>query len=373
MPKAATRGRASLASLLCAIAIWIGGAIIMPATAATIAYIGNADSGDISIVELKSDGTLIPLGNVIVPGVSKSAPSLPLAVSPDHAHLYAAIRVEPYSVATYTIDPATGGLSLAGTGPLPDSMAYIATDRTGRYLLSASYGGSKVAVNPIGADGVVGPAQQIEASSPNAHAVLTDATNRFVLVTSLGGSLIHQLKLDASTGKLGANDPPTAAIPAGGGPRHLVFSPDARFVYVLGELDATIHVLPWDADTGTLGAAIQSIRTAPPDFSGKLWSADIHLTPDGRFLYSTERGSSTLAAFHVDIASGLLTALGTTPTETQPRGFAVDPSGRYLLAVGQLSHRMSSYAIDQATGALNKVTDIAVGQNPNWVEIIALP
>ncbi len=344
----------------------------MSAHAATIAYIGNADSGDISVVALQPDGGLALIDTTPVPGLTKPAPSLPLATSPDRTRLYAAVRVEPFAAVSFAID-ATGRLSLIGSGPLADSMAYIAPDRTGNYLLGASYGDSKFAVNPIGADGIVGAPQQVEPSAPNAHAIITDPTNRFVLVTSLGGGLIHQLKLDPATGRLTPNDPATAPIPAGSGPRHLVFSPDARFVYVLGELDAKIHVLPWDAQSGTLGAVIQSIPTAPAGFTGKLWSADIHLTPNGRFLYSTERGSNTLAAFSVDAATGRLTALGTTPTETQPRGFAIDPTGRYLLAVGQLSNRMTSYAIDQATGALTAVANLPVGQNPNWVEIISLP
>lgn len=345
----------------------------MSAPAVTFVYVGNSGSGDISVIELKSDGTLAPAGTTPVPGITGPVPSLPLAVSPDRSILYAAVRVEPFAVVTFSIAPATGRLTFIGSAPHADSMAYIATNRTGRYLFGASYGGSKFSVNPIGSDGVAGAPQQVEATQPNAHAIVADPTDRYVLVTSLGGNLVHQLMLDPATGQLTPNTPPTATIPAASGPRHLVFSPDQRFVYVLGELDATIHVLPWDATNGTLGAVLQSIETAPPEFTDKRWSADIHLSPDGRFLYSSERGSSTLAAFRVDATTGRLTAIGTIPTETQPRGFAIDPSGRYLLAVGQLSNRMTSYAIDPATGALTPVAGIDVGKNPNWVEIIDLP
>jgi len=339
----------------------------------TFAYVGNADSGDITVLELRADGSLATLDTTPVPGIDKPASSLPLAVSPDRSRLYAAVRVEPFAAVSFSIAPSTGRLSLIGSAALADSMAYIATDRSGRSLFGASYGGSKFSVSPIGTDGVVGPPQQVEATGPNAHAILADPTNRFVLATSLGGGLVHQLTIDASTGRLSPNNPPTAAIPAGSRPRHLVFSPDQRFVYVLGELDTTIHVLPWDAEAGTLGAPIQSVSALPAGFTGKPWSADIHGTPDGRYLYASERTSSTLAAFRIDIPTGRLTLIGTVPTETQPRGFAIDPSSRYLLAAGQLSNRLTCYAIDQQTGALTKVADTAVGQNPNWIEIVSLP
>jgi len=345
----------------------------MSAESRTLAYVGNADSADISRVELATDGRLALLDTTPVPGLTTPGASLPLALSPDRSHLYAAVRVEPYAALTFAIDLATGRLTLAGSAPLPDSMAYISTDRTGRYLFGASYGGSRIAVNAVAADGIAGPALQVEDTAPKAHAIVADPSGRYVLSASLGGNLVEQWRLDPTTGRLTRNDSATAAIPAGSGPRHLVFSPDARFVYVLGELDAAIHVLPWDPASGTLGHPLQSIAAVPASFAGQPWAADIHLTPDGRFLYASERGSSTLAAFRVDAATGRLTSIGSTPTETQPRGFAISPSGRYLLAVGQLSNRMTSYAIDQATGALTPVANLAVGKNPNWIELITLP
>jgi len=339
----------------------------------TIAYVGNADSQDISVIELKPDGSLALLETTRVPGPSTPGPSLPLAISPDRQRLIAGIRSEPFAAVTFDIDRQTGRLELVGSGPLFDSMAYLSIDHTGRYLLSASYGGSRVAVNQIGTDGIVAPAQQVIATAPKAHAIIVDAINRYVLHTSLGGDLVHQQRFDAATGRLTPNTPPAAPVAADSGPRHLVLSPDARFVYVLGELDATVHVLPWDAAAGTLGEAVQVTSAVPAGFDGEPWAADIHVTPDGRFLYATERASSTIAAFHIDAATGHLTPLGSVPTETQPRGFNIDPASRYLLVAGQLSDRMTSYAIDQTTGMLTKVAELPVGRNPNWVEIIALP
>jgi 6-phosphogluconolactonase len=345
-------------------------ACMSTANAATFVYVGNADSQDISVLELKSNGELTPVETAAVPGPAKPGSSLPLAVSPDRKRLYAGLRNEPYSVVTFAIDGRTGKLKSAGAGPLADSMAYIATDRRGKFLLSASYGGNKVAVNRIGADGVVQAAQQIVPTAPNAHCIVTDPSNRYVLHTSLGGDLVYQEKFDASTGKLTPNDPPSVSVKAKAGPRHLVFAPRGKFVYLVDELDASIYVFPWDGKTGTLGKEVQVVTALPRGFEGKPWAADIHLSPDGRFLYASERTTSTLAAFSVDSRTGLLTPIDSFSTEKQPRGFNIDPTGRYLLAVGQLSNSMTSYAIDKATGRLVKLKEYPVGKNPNWVEIV---
>jgi 6-phosphogluconolactonase len=351
----------------------LAGLAMSSAGAATYVYVGNADSQDINVLELKANGDLTPLETVAVPGPAKPGGSLPLVISPEKHRLYAGLRNEPYTAVTFDIDAATGRLKLVGPGPLPDSMAYLSIDRTGRFLLSASYGGNRVAVSAIGPNGVLAPAEQIVPTEPNAHCIIFDPTNRYVLHTSLGGDVIYQEKFDAKTGRLTPNVPPTVSVKAKGGPRHLVFAPDQKFVYLVDELDAAIYVFPWDADTGTLKKEIQVTTALPKGFDGKPWAADIHLTPDGRFLYASERTSNTLAAFRVDTTTGMLTSIGSFDTEKQPRGFNIDPTGRYLLAVGQLSNSMTTYAIDKASGALTKLTATPMGKNPNWVEIVTLP
>jgi 6-phosphogluconolactonase len=340
----------------------------------TVAYVGNAESQDISVFALAADGTLTAIETVPVPGPATPGGSLPLAVTADRQRLYVALRNEPYSVVAFAIAPETGRLTALGSGPLADSMAYISVDATGRHLFGASYGGSKVSVNAIGADGVPGDIRQILASEPKAHAILADPTNRFVLATSLGGDAIHQFRIDLDTGLLSPNDPPLKRIgPPGGGPRHFAFGPDARFVYLLNELDGTVHVLPWDPSTGTLSDELQSITAMPAGLSAKPWGADIHVTPDGRFLYASERTTSTLAAYRIEATRGRLTGIGTFPTEAQPRAFAIDPSSRYLLSVGELSNALTVHAIDSSTGALTAISSTPVGRKPNWVEITSLP
>jgi 6-phosphogluconolactonase len=349
------------------------GSLMSSAQAASLVYVGNAESNDISVLRLdRRSGALTAIETIAIPGVTEPGPTSPMAISPDKSLLFIGIRSQPYIAASFAIDAASGKLTHRGNGPLADAMAYIVTDRSGRYLLSASYGGHKVTVNPIGRDGVVGAAQQVVETAPNAHCILPDAANRFALATSLGGDLVNQLRFDAASGRLTPNTPASVTVKDKAGPRHLAFHPTGRFAYVIGELDGAIYAFDYDATQGRL-SEIQAVSALPPGFAGKPWAADLHVTPDGRFLYGSERTSSTLAGFRIDPASGKLSPIGSYATEQQPRGFRIDPTGRYLLAVGQLSHRMTSYAIDQATGALSKLKDYPVGRNPNWVEIVDLP
>ncbi|MBC7575920.1 MAG: beta-propeller fold lactonase family protein, partial [Tardiphaga sp.] len=168
------------------------------AHAASFVYVGNADSQDITVLEMKPDGTLKAVETVAVPGPSRPGGSLPLAISPEKDRLYAGLRNEPYSAVAFGIDAKSGRLTLIGAGPLADSMAYLSIDRTGRFLMGASYGGNKVAVHPIGPNGVLAPALQVIATEPNAHCIIFDPSNHYVLHTSLGGDVIYQQKFDAA-------------------------------------------------------------------------------------------------------------------------------------------------------------------------------
>ena len=362
--------------LLGAIALLLAGIFMSAADAATFVYVGNSESQDITIFELKGNGELAPVASVAVPGPAKPGGSMPMAVSPNKRFLYAALRNEPFSVASFAIDAKSGKLEHRGSSPLAASMAYISTDRTGRFLFGASYPAHKVTVNPIDPDGVVRAPQEIISTEPHAHAIFTDSSNRYALYTSLGGDAgeggVFQAKFDAKTGKLSPNEPAVTRVKAKAGPRHLVFSPNKKFVYLLNELDASVYVFPYDAGKGTLGKESQVVSALPKGFDGKPWAADIHITPDGKFLYASERTSSSLAAYKVDGKNGTLTLIDNVVTEKQPRGFAIDPSGRYLLAAGQLSHSLTSYSIDQTSGKLTQLKQYPVGKNPNWIEIVSL-
>lgn len=342
-------------------------------SARTVVYVGNADSNDVWVLALdRQSGDLTLVEKVAIPGITKPGSSTPMAVSPDRTILYVGTRGEPKIVAGFAIEPARGRLEHLASGPLPDSMAYLSTDRTGRYLLGASYPGNKVTVSPIGPTGTVQPPQQILPDHPNAHAILADAANRHVLVPTLGNDKVNQFDLDSATGRLSPSRPPSVSVSEKAGPRHFVFHPDGRLVYVIGELDGHVYVFDYDAARGQLEQK-QRVSALPPAFRGRPSAADLHVTPDGRFLYASERTSSTLAGFRVNPSDGTLTAIGSVATEKQPRGFGIDSTGRYLLAVGQLSHALSSYRIDPESGNLTRLKEYPVGQNPNWVEILDLP
>jgi len=317
-----------------------------------------------------------------------------MAVSPDRRFLYASIRSIPFSIASYAINPGTGQLSHLSTVPLPDNMAYISTDKTGRFLFSASYAGHKISVNPIGDKGFVQavPTQVIN-TGQHAHAVLSDTSNRFVFVPNLGVDQVMQLVFDEKTGILTPNKPGFIKTKQAEGPRHFTFSPDSRFVYLLNELTGFVNVYAMDNQTGLL-TEIQTISSIPPGaylIPGKpgppiggtnpprkvdrpeIWASDIHITPDGRFVYTAERTGNSLSAFSVNGVTGKLTYIDSYDTEAQPRGIRIDPRGNFVIAAGQKSAHASVYGINKATGELKFLKRYRVGNDPNWIEIVEFP
>ncbi len=338
------------------------------ARATTIVYVANADSQEISVLSLSRDsGALTPVETVAVGGIV-----MPMAVSADKRALYATMRSQPFRVASFAIDAASGRLKKLGESALADSMANIDVDRSGRWLFAASYGGHKITVNAIDKDGLVGAVHQLIPTKPNAHAIHVDFANRFVFATSLGGDNISSWRFDAGTGMLSPNEPALIPTASKSGPRHFVWDAAQRRLYLLCELDAALYVFDYDAAHGSL-REVQRTTALPPGFAGKPWAADLHLAPDGRHLYASERTSSTLTTYAVDAASGQLKTLSQVLTEKTPRGFAIDSAGRYLIASGQESHAIAVYAIDPASGTLSLVQRYPVGKNPNWVEIVDLP
>ncbi|MBP6544296.1 MAG: beta-propeller fold lactonase family protein, partial [Piscinibacter sp.] len=193
-----------------------------------IVYVSNADSGEISVLALdESRGTLASVQTVAAHGTV-----MPMALSPDGRVLYAARRNEPWSVLAFAIDARDGRLAPLAEAPLPQSMAHIALDGSGRWLFSASYHGNLLALSPIDADGRPGPATQVIPTGPKAHAMRAAPGNRFVYATSLGGGVVMQFGFDAAHGTLTPMAPRDIAVRAGAGPRHLAFHPGGRFVYL---------------------------------------------------------------------------------------------------------------------------------------------
>jgi len=371
-------------------------AMAVPTQAKTFVYVSNAEDGDIDgyVMDLRT-GALDPVGKA-----SAGKQVMPMAVSPDKRHLYAVVRAKPWTVLTYRIDAGTGRLAQQASAPLPESMAYISIDAAGRHVLTASYGGSLVAVSPIDPDGVVRKgAIQVLTTGKHAHSILVDAANRHAYAAALGSDQIHQFQWDGAAGQLRPLVPPVVKTPAGSGPRHLVFSSDQRFLYVLHELSGTVDQYAIDAAEGTLqrlastaavpkeaglqpgltpdaAAALAASAAAGqrmPEAPARIWAADLQITPDGRFLYASERTTSRIAVLRAEQGSGRLQYVSSMATETQPRGMRIDPTGQFLVAAGQKSDKVSVYRIAPADGGLSLVGRYPVGRDANWVEIVSLP
>lgn len=353
-----------------------------PALSATFVYVSNAEDGDIAAYRMLDSGELQPGARTKAANVV-----MPMVVSPERRFLYAASRSKPFSVHVYSINAGSGALTPLSTSLLAESFPYISLDKTGRFLFGASYGDHVISVNAVGSDGrVAAEPLQVISVGRNAHSIRVDESNKFVYVPTLGSDAVFQFTFDAKSGRLSSNTPALYLMKAMTGPRHFVTSSDNRFMYVLSEFLGTVTTLALDDKTGLL-TEVSSASGLPPDtklgpgaprvspptrnIENDIWAADIHMTPNGKFLYISERTSHAIGAFGVDGASGKLTYLSTTPTERQPRGFAIDPKGRFLVATGEKSETISVYAIDQATGALKFLNKYPTGKGANWVEIVS--
>ena len=353
----------------------------------TFVYVSNGGDGDIVVMKLDSK-----TGHMeFIDKVHAGPKVMHMTVSPDHQFLYASIRSEPFSVISYSINSETGKLTQLSKELLPDNMVYISVDQSGRFLLSTSYGGAKIAVNPIDNNGLVQAEPiQVIPTDPKPHSILVDQSNRFVFVPHLENDQIKQFVFNEITGILTPNDPDVIHAQDGAGPRHFVFSPDNNFVYVSNELDGTVYSYKINNKTGIL-TEIQKISVFPPsnksldssisedqdsskDMVNKeekdIKVADIHITFDGKWLYASERYTNTIAAFSVDSYYGNLTYIESYKTEQFPRGFNIDPNGNFVIAAGQKSDHISIHSINPDTGELKLLDRYEIGKEPNWIEIV---
>jgi 6-phosphogluconolactonase len=352
----------------------------------TFVYVAAAEAGVIDSYEMgPANGTLRSIGKAAAGKLV-----MPMALSPDRRFLYAVIRSEPFRVLTYAINPETGELTQQANAALPESMCYASADATGRFLFTASYGGDKIAVTPIGENGLIAAsASQILPTGRHAHSILPSRSNKFVYVACLGADQIMQFKFDAGTGTLTPNNPPFVKVEAGYGPRHLAVS--NRFLCVLNELSGHVTQFAIEPSKGTL-TEIDSVASIPSsaglergfarspvsgaaaseDKTPRIWAADLQITPDGNFLYSTERTRSRIALFTIAPGTGKLIYIEDYATETQPRGIQVDSRGSYLVASGEKSDRLAVYKIDPGTGKLTEAGRYPVSAGANWVEIVQI-
>ena len=314
----------------------------------------NAETGALSKPELAAE---------------TKSPSF-LALHPNNKVLYAIAEVNDVNgkkgggVSAFAIDPASGKLTLlnqqtsGGAGP-----CYVATDPSGKVAMVANYGGGSVESLPIKEDGSLGePATFVQHTGkgptprqkgPNAHSINASPDGRFALAADLGLDKVLIYRIDPATAKLTPNDPPHASTPPAGGPRHLAFHPNGKYVYVNNEMAMSVTVFAYDAEKGSL-SEIGTVDTIPGgEKSNRFSTAEIQVHPNGKFVYVSNRGHDSITCYSVDEASGKLTLASNTPTGGKtPRNFRIDPSGKWLLAANQGSDSVVAFKVDPATGAM---------------------
>lgn len=300
----------------------------------------------------------------------------PLAVSDDGKMVYSVIRPKgdnPARVIAMSRDAKTGKLTRVDSSGVPTFPTYLDIDKTGKFAVTASYGQGVVHTFKLGDNRslIEGPIQTTQ-TDKTAHASLIDPTNRFVYIPHTTPNGIYQFRFD--DGYLRAMSP--LIVTGGGkpsdpaGPRHYAYHPKLSLVYFVNELDSSVSAYAWDQKTGQL-ARFQSLTTLPGDFTNRNTCADIHITPDGKFLYASNRGHDSIAAYKLD-EEGRMTFIDWFKTEPVPREFAIDLTGRYLYSLGLKSHKLAAYAIDSITGRLIPIGTYDTPEGPIWVEPVAL-
>jgi 6-phosphogluconolactonase len=293
-----------------------------------------------------------------------------VAVHPTHRYLYAVGEISQFNgkkagaVSAFKIDAATGKLTLLnqvaskGTGP-----CHVFVDKSGKYVLVANYGSGSAAAFAIKEDGSLGEStgcvqhegsgpDQRRQKGPHAHSINLSPDNRFAVVADLGLDKVMIYKFDQAKGDLTPNEPPFAATPPAGGPRHFAFHPNSKFAYVINEMGNTVTAFSFDAACGAL-KEIQNISSLPAGFVGTNYTAEVQVHPSGKFVYGSNRGHDSIALFSVDQATGKLTYIETVSVKGKiPRNFGIHPSGNWMIVANQDSDNIVVFKVDAATGKL---------------------
>ena len=322
-----------------------------------VVYIASPESQQIHVWQLSETGALTLLQVIDVDGQVQ-----PMVVNPHKPVLYAGVRPD-FRVIAFSI-AADGSLTRAGEAALPGSPTHLSTDHQGTALFSGFYHDGLVTVTPLDAQGLPQPVSQVIEGLDGCHS--TNLSSDDLLFTpALKQDRVCAFRWN-SNGTL--SEPACGQVDTrpGAGPRHMVFHPAGQYAYLVNELDSTVSVL----QLNTHGAeTIQTLDMMADDFTGTRWAADIHLTPEGRFLYACDRTSSTITVFSVSDSGDHLTVRDICPAETQPRGFNIDKQGKFLIAAGQKSHHIGVYTIGAQDGLLTETGRYAVGQGPMWVTV----
>jgi 6-phosphogluconolactonase len=312
-----------------------------------------------------------------------------LAAHPNRRFLYAVNEVGDYqgkpsgAVSAFAINQQTGQLTLTNeVASLGADPCHVSLDRTGKYVLVANYTGGNVAVFPIREDGGLGKASAFvqhtgsgvnprRQEAAHAHMLSVSPDNRFAVAADLGLDELIVYPFRTHGDSLAARERRLAKLVPGAGPRHFVFHPNGKFVYVINELYSTITAFSWDAAQGTLHT-LETVSALPKNFDKYNDAAEIAVHPSGKFLYTSNRGHDSIAVFRIDAATGALTPVDYVSTQGKtPRNFAIDPTGGYLFAANQESSNIVIFRISPETGRLTATGQVL--ETPAPVSIVFMP
>lgn len=264
------------------------------------------------------------------------------------------------TVSAFSYNPGNNSLTFVNSEDSNGSdPCYISLDRTGKWLFVGNYSSGSLTVYPILSDGRIGPRHQFiqhkgssinKSRQENAHVHCTyiSEDNKTLFVPDLGLDKVIVYPFNAQTGFLDTKNQSVISVKPGGGPRHIIFTRKGTFGYLIEELSGSVDVIQKRKDGYTI---IQTVNRLPAEQDGA--GADIHLSPDERFLYVSQRSNSTIQIFSVDPQNGKLSFIGEQATLGDfPRNFTIHPSGKFLLAANQKSNDITIFRIDSNTGLL---------------------
>jgi len=307
-----------------------------------------------------------------------------LEIHPGRKFIYAVNELREFAgeetggVSAFSINSASGEIDLLNAySSRGQDPCYISIEQTGRFALVANYTGGNAAMLPIQADGRLGPATDVvqhsgssvnpeRQTAPFVHSIRPDPTNRFAIAADLGADKLVVYEMDLENGKLRTHA--EINVQPGSGPRHSIFHPNGQYLYLINELNSTLIVYRYRSDSGSL-EEVQTISTLPPDYQGENLCADLHIY--GNYLYASNRKHDSIAWYRIDESSGRLSYEDEIPSGgKEPRGFAIDPTGRFLLAAHERSDNVVIFAIDRASGRLSGTGQEAKVSHPVCVKFM---
>jgi 6-phosphogluconolactonase len=359
-------------------------AVISMAHAETIpfyigTYTSNTKSRGIYRSELDLDS-----GEMSEPRLAAEAlnPSF-LAVNHNGSYLYAVSKTDGEGgVNAFKIIGETGLLEHIGSQSSKGvSPCFVSIDTAGRNLLVANYSSGSITVLPISKDGGLEPSacsiahegkseNPTRQEAPHAHSIISSPDGRYVFAADLGIDKIMIYKLDKDAGTLTPAEQPFAKLCPGSGPRHMAFHPGGKFFYVINELNSTITAFDYDHKTARL-SEIETITTLPRFFSGTNHPAQICVHPSGRYLYGSNRGHDSIAAYEVNTGNGTLSLIEIESDGiNEPRNFNIDPNGNFIVCANQHAGSLITFRIDFETGKLEKTPHKIDVPSPVCVEFV---